>query len=79
MYEMRSFVLIALNDRRLSSVLAKDKHEALVKLARVLEIDPLSFCTREQAEYQLEMLADDLSEIEVTWTVRSAAGADEPD
>jgi hypothetical protein len=77
MYEMRSFVLIALNDRRLSSVLAKDKHEALVKLARVLEIDRLTFCTREQSEYLLEMLSDDWSEIEVTWTVRSSTGADE--
>ena len=76
---MRSFLLIAANDRRLSSVLAKSKQDALSKFARVLKTDRLNFCTRGQSEYLLEMLTDDWSEIEVTWTVRSSAGADEPD
>ena len=69
---MRSFVLIALKDGPWSSVLAKDKYDALAQLARLLKIDRLSFCTREQSEYLLEMLNDDWSEIEVTWTVRSS-------
>jgi hypothetical protein len=76
---VRSFLLIAVNDRRLSSVLAQDAQDALAQLARVLEVDRLSFCNREQSEYLLEMLNDDWSEIEVTWTVRSSTGADEPD
>ena len=75
---MRSFLLIAVN-RRLSSVLAQDAQDALAQFARVLEIDRLSFCTREQCEYLLEMLNNDWSEIEVTWTVRSSTGADDPD
>ena len=53
--------------------------DALAQFARVLEIDRLSFCTREQCEYLLEMLNNDWSEIEVTWTVRSSTGADDPD
>jgi hypothetical protein len=79
MSEVRSFVLIALNEGRWSAVLANDKDDAMAQLARVLEIDRLCFCTRKQAEYQLEMLSDDRSMIEVTWSVRSSTGADERD
>jgi hypothetical protein len=67
---MPSFRLTTWNDRLLSKVLASNAEDALVKFAGSLRIDRLEFCPRGQAQYQLELLSDDWSQVKETWDVR---------